>query len=90
MHNSATPSTGGYEMHVLTTAETAALLRVCPATVRRMVHRGELDGIIRRSLTRITVDSIERLLGAPLSLAGESDEITADDRGALAAAPYTK
>lgn len=62
-------------MHVLTISEAAELLRVCPATIRRMIRRGQLDGVTRRSLGRVTLASIERLLGAPQDLADDSGEI---------------
>ena len=65
-------------MHVLTTAEAAELLRVCPATIRRMIRRGDLDGVTRRSLGRVTLASIERLLGAPLRLTDDAGEIEAE------------
>jgi len=61
-------------VHVLTTGEAAKLLRVCPATIRRMIRRGELDGVTPRSLGRVTFASIERLLVAPLHLADDPGE----------------
>ena len=66
-------------MHVLTTSEAAEVLRVCPATIRRMIRRGELDGVTRCSLGRVTLASIERLLGAPLHLADDPGAVVPDE-----------
>jgi excisionase family DNA binding protein len=68
-------------MRVLTTGEAAELLRVCPATIRRMVRRGDLDGATRRSLGRVTIASIERSLSAAL------DRDVADWLGGNSCAP---
>lgn len=53
--------------------ETARLLRRHPVTIRRMVRKGELGGVVRRGGGWVSVASIERLIGTPLHLA--------DDRG---------
>ena len=74
-------------MHVLTTGEAAELLRVCPATIRRMIRRRELDGGTRRSLGRVTLASIERLLGAPLHLADDPGDIEPSPMSGGAAMP---
>ena len=49
--------------HLLTCREASELLRVSPDTIRAMLSRGELDGFQSRKTTRITVASIERLVG---------------------------
>lgn len=48
---------------VVSTAEAAEILGVSIATVRRMHERGDLRGFLSKSLGRITVASIEELLG---------------------------
>lgn len=48
---------------VLTVSEAAALLRVSPKTVRRMIRRGELLSFHVGRLVRIRRDSLERLAG---------------------------
>ena len=61
-------------MQVLSITETAEILRRHPVTIRRMVRRGELGGVIRRGGGWVTVASIERLLGARLHLAEDAGE----------------
>ena len=56
-------------MPLLTRSETAKLLRVCPATVRRMVQRGELDGFSIGRITRVKTESVEKLIGRPVDRA---------------------
>ncbi len=51
---------------VVSTAEAAEILGVSPSTVRRMHARGVLNGFLGKSLGRITVASIEKLLGEPI------------------------
>lgn len=48
---------------LLTCREASEVLRVSPDTVRAMLNRGELEGFQSRKTTRITVASIERLVG---------------------------
>ena len=48
---------------LLTCRETSEVLRVHPDTVRAMLSRGELEGFQSRKTTRITLASIERLVG---------------------------
>ena len=67
---------------VVTTAEASEILGVSPATVRRMHARGDLKGFLGRGMGRITVASIEELLGEPIRFVGEADpapEETPDD-----------
>jgi excisionase family DNA binding protein len=70
-------------VEILTTAEAARLLRVHPATIRRMVHRGELDGVARRSLGRVTRASVERLLGGPWQPSGDTVAVADPDASDL-------
>ncbi len=51
---------------VVTTAEASEILGVSAATVRRMHARGDLKGFLRKGMGRITVASIEELLGEPI------------------------
>ena len=64
-------------MRVLKRNEVAEILRVCPETVRRWIHSGHLRGFIVGKSTRVTVESVEKLLGMPIGegpreLSGES------------------
>ncbi len=51
---------------VVSTAEASEILGVSTATVRRMHERGDLRGFLSKGLGRITVASIEELLGEPI------------------------
>ena len=51
---------------VVSTAEAAKILDVSTATVRRMHKRGTLKGFLSKGMGRITVASIEELLGEPI------------------------
>ena len=56
-------------MKLLTRNETAALLRVCPTTVLRMVQRGDLEGFTVGRITRVKRESVERLIGCSVDQA---------------------
>lgn len=56
-------------MQLLKRNEVAELLRVHPHTVRRLIRTGHLTGFIAGKTTRVTVESVEQLVGAPLNLA---------------------
>ncbi len=56
-----------------TKAETAALLRIHGDTVRAMLLRGDLEGFQSGRITRIRVDSVERLIGGPLEKEVQAD-----------------
>ena len=51
---------------VVTTAEASEILGVSAATIRRMHSRGELRGFLSKGMGRITVASIEEVLGEPI------------------------
>ena len=51
---------------LLTKKEAADILKVCPATVRRMMKRGDLKGFRVGKITRITRQSLEHLIGQPI------------------------
>ena len=47
---------------MVTANEAARILRVTRQTVRAMIERGELEGFSRGKLTRVTAESLERLM----------------------------
>ena len=53
-------------MRLMTAKEAGRALRVSPDTVRAMLARGDLEGFVSGKVTRVTVRSVERLLGVPL------------------------
>ena len=55
-------------MQLLKRNEVAELLRVHPHTVRRLIRTGDLTGFIVGKTTRVTAESVEELIGAPLDL----------------------
>ncbi len=50
-------------MTMLTATEAGGILRVSRDTIRRMIERGDLAGFQRGKITRVTVKSLERLIG---------------------------
>lgn len=67
-------------MNVLTIMEAAEVLRLHPATIRKMVARGELDGVVRRGLGRVTLASVERLLSGSIHREAAASEAHTEDR----------
>ena len=51
-------------MDLLTATETSEFLRVSRETVRAMLVRGDLKGFSRGRVTRITLESVQELVGA--------------------------
>ena len=51
-------------MNLLTGTEAGELLRVSRETVRAMLVRGDLKGFSRGRVTRITLESVQALVGA--------------------------
>lgn len=50
-------------MNLLTGTEASKLLRISRETVRAMLERGDLKGFSRGRVTRITLESVEALVG---------------------------
>ena len=57
-------------MRMLTGHEASTLLRVRPETIGAMIRRGALDGFVNGKTTRVTLASIERLVGARVEVVG--------------------
>lgn len=55
-------------MRLLKRNEVAELLRIHPHTVRRLIRTGHLTGFVVGKTTRVTTESVEELIGAPLNL----------------------
>ena len=60
---------------LMTKREAADLLRVCPATILRMIRRGDLRGFTVAKTTRVTIESIESLLGASFVRTDGADHV---------------
>ena len=60
-------------MRLLKRREAAHLLRVSPDTVTRMVRAGHLRGFTVGKTCRVTVESVEELVGTPLPKAQDGE-----------------
>ena len=65
-------------MKMLTATEVSTILRVSRDTVRRMIERGDLAGFQRGKITRVTLESVEELVGER-QRPGESDAVLGAD-----------
>ncbi len=65
---------------VVSTAAAAEILSISTATVRRMVKAGDLLGFLRQGMGRITVRSIEKLLGEPIAWEDDEAEEVAEEQ----------
>jgi len=62
---------------VVSTTEAATILGVSDTTVRRMLKRGQLKGFLSQGLGRITIASLEELLGETIQSTVEEPADTA-------------